>query len=315
MKKLMTVLAAAATLGALVAPATAHAADPTKLEPTKLSRGDDSRVAHLQGSTLVDGDVRLRVTGGSPYVLGESGNGYVLMVRAGDKYRVVRVAPGKAQKTLLGGSPGQVVVSGDGETFAATTSMRVASVDIRSTRTGNLVGTGDFTGYPWILDLEGDHVVVASYSKGAVDYDWQQGTTRLITKKAAYAADLANNLISYSTKDPYDGGCSVVAPITDPTARVWTSCRERVTAFSPDGQRIATVHKLSDGPGPSQVWERTIDGDLLGSYTVGGYFGAVTWESDTDLLLDANGVRKAATVRCSEGDCERTTAVCPTPDI
>lgn len=307
MKKLIAVLATAA-LAVLAVPA-AQAAAPTKIEPAKLDRGADVRVAHLEGKTVVDGDVRLPVSGASAFLLGESGRGYVLLVRAGGEYRVVRVAPGRAQKTLLGGSPAQVVVSGDGETFAATSGARFTSVDVRSTRTGNLVGTGDFAGYPRILDLDGDHVVVASFDKGAVDYDWKAGTTTRLTKKPAYSADLELDRLAYFTKDPYNGGCSVVTTLSKPRSTIWRSCRERVEAFSPDGGRIATVHKLSDGPGPGQVWERTIDGDLLASYTVGHWFDRIVWESDTDLLLDANGAKKAATVRCSEGACERASAL------
>lgn len=317
MKKLMAVLAAAAltTLTTLTAPVPAHAAEPTRIQPTKLARGADVQIAHVEGGSVVDGDVRVPVTGSSPYLLGTSGRGYVLLVRTAHDYRVVRVAPGHAQKTLLGGSPDQVVVSGDGETFAVTSQARTTSVDIRSTRSAKLVGTGDFAGSPRVLDLDGDHVVVASFSQGAVDYDWQAGTTRTITTKPAYAADLANDRLAYFTADPYEGGCTVLTSLSRPRTQLWQSCRERVEKFSPDGQRIATVHKLSDGPGPSTVWERTIDGDLLASYDVGGYFGATTWESSTDLLLEANGPHKAATVRCSGGDCERASAVRATPEI
>lgn len=314
MKKLTAVLAAAA-VSALALAVPAQAAAPTNIQPTKLPRGDDVRIAHLEGHTVVDGDRRVPVKGGSPYLLGESGDGYVLLVRGKKEYRVVRVAPGRAQKKLVGDTSTQVVLAGDGRTFAVTTSAQVTAVDVRSARTGRLVGTGDFAGYPRVLDLDGDHVVVGSFSKRAVDYNWRTGTSRKLTRKPAYAADLEHDLLAYFTKDPYNGGCSVVTTLSTPRRTVWRSCRERVEAFSPDGARIATVPKLTDGPGSGSVGERTVDGDLLGRYTVDGWFNAIAWESDTDLLMEANGPRKAATVRCSAGTCERASAVRATPDF
>lgn len=309
---------AALAAGSLLSPAVAAGPttiEPTKIEPAKLARGADLKVAHLEGRTVVDGDVRVPVAGGVPFLLGTSGNGYVLLLRASDHYQVVRVAPERSQRTLLDDLPGQIVVSDDGETFAVTSGELEAKVDIRSARSGRLVGTGNFTGHPRILDLDGDHVVVASFSQGAVDYDWRADNRSTITLKAAYAADLSSNLLAYFTEDPYNGGCSIVTSLTAPSTRLWRSCRERVTEFSPDGERIATVHKLSDGPGPSIVWERTIRGGLLGSYSVGSYFSGIEWETSTDLVMEANAQKKAATVRCSEGECERASAVRPTPDL
>jgi hypothetical protein len=102
------------------------------------------------------------------------------------------------------------------------------------------------------------------------------------------------------------GGCVRLTRLTSPTVTLWKSCRERIVAFSPNGERMATVHILSDGIGPNEVREREIDGTLLGDYST-GWFGTITFETSTNLLLDVNGDTLSATVRCSEGDCENAT--------
>ena len=101
------------------------------------------------------------------------------------------------------------------------------------------------------------------------------------------------------TKDPYDGGCTLVTRITTGT-RLWKSCTEAVAAFSTDASRIATVGILSDGVGPGRVDARTISGQHLGRYQVNaGWFGSIEFESSTALLLEVNGARKAFTARCT----------------
>ncbi len=72
---------------------------------------------------------------------------------------------------------------------------------------------------------------------------------------------------------------------------------------------MATIDILSDGIGPSYVAVRAGTGQKLAAYDVKGWFGQITFETPTALLLETNGKRKAATVRCTDSGCERATDV------
>ena len=63
--------------------------------------------------------------------------------------------------------------------------------------------------------------------------------------------------------------------------------------------------------GSSRVPLREIDGTRLASYTT-GWFSGWEWESPSALLLDVNGRRKFATVRCTLAACENATDPVPT---
>src|SRR4029079_9138913 len=121
----------------------------------------------------------------------------------------------------------------------------------------------------------------------------------IVSRHAGYVGDLSADVVGTFTKDPYDGGCTLVTRI--PTGeRLWKSCTEQVAAFNADASRIATIGILSDGPGPGRVDARTIDGKHLGRYQVAsGWFGSIGFETQTALLLDVNGARKAFTARCT----------------
>jgi hypothetical protein len=75
---------------------------------------------------------------------------------------------------------------------------------------------------------------------------------------------------------------------------------------------LTAIHILSDGIGPSDVWLRETSGPALAHYSA-RWFGIVDWESDESLLLDTYGRKKAAVVRCVVADCERASALRPTP--
>lgn len=316
MKKTIGAACAAALIATLASlPQAAAAGDTVSVNPGKLDRGADVRGPHIEGKRVVDGDVRVKVRGKQRFLLGTSGDAYVVQVLRKERFQVVRVRPGAEEVKLVQSSPEQVVLSDDGTTIAVLDKIaRRTSIDVRSAVDGELLGTGGrFRGYPSLLDLDGDHLIVASFEKGATDFDWTTGTRTTITKRPVYRADISSNRLALFTDDPYDGGCTVVAPLSRPKKKLWRSCDEAVLHFSPDGKRMVNTYILADGLGPNRVSERTVRGSLLASYKVGGFFGAIWWESDTDLLLEANGKKKAATVRCSAGDCERASDLRPTP--
>ena len=75
---------------------------------------------------------------------------------------------------------------------------------------------------------------------------------------------------------------------------------------------MATIDLLSDGIGPSYVAVRTSRPQARGVRGGQGWFGEITFETPTALLLETNGARKAATVRCTDADCERASGLSPT---
>jgi hypothetical protein len=69
---------------------------------------------------------------------------------------------------------------------------------------------------------------------------------------------------------------------------------------------MLTMHLLTDGLGPGELKLRTVRGSKLATYTT-GWFSGWQWESPGTLLLDVNGRRKSATVRCTLDACENAT--------
>ena len=98
--------------------------------------------------------------------------------------------------------------------------------------------------------------------------------------------------------------------LSDRSDTVWKSCRDRVAAFSPDGTQMLTFHILTDGLGPGEIHLREVDGTRLATWTT-GWFSGWEWESPGTLLLDVNGRRKSATVRCTLDACENATDPVP----
>ena len=315
-----TAVPSATPAGAATTSATTSAANdaPTvMIKPRALDRGPEVTTPHLEGRFVVDGDIRLRVRGKQRHLLGRSGDGYVVVVLRGEDYRAVRIRPGRRQRVLFETSPGRSVLSADGSTMATVDRIaRRTSIDVRSAVDGALIASrGGFRGYPSILDVAGDHVLTGSFENGAHDWDVRADTVEKVSRKPAYEADLGTDRLAYFTADPYDGGCSVVTTVSPPRATLWRSCREAVLAFSPDGERLVTTHKLADGLGPAKVVERTVRGDRLATYRVPFFFGLISWESSTDLVLDSYAKKQGALVRCSEGDCERASDLRPTPRL
>ena len=86
---------ATAVVGALAATlvaAPASAVPTMTIKPTKLSRGADVAIPHLEGKTVVDGSVRIKVKAPTVRLVGKSGTAYVVGTagRTGRRPRAVR---------------------------------------------------------------------------------------------------------------------------------------------------------------------------------------------------------------------------------
>jgi hypothetical protein len=321
MKLTLSVLvtgALAATLAATMPAAPASAKPLSILTPGNLTRGADVTVAHLDGKTVVDGSVRVRIKAPTVRLLGKSGSDYVVATadRQGAHGRILRVEADGTTTRLARADVFETILSGDGATVVGTKvdrSLRT-TVTAYDATTGAQLGQRSFKGFSSVLDAEGDQVLMGSGTRALV---WETGTDTVekISDDAGYIGDLSADVVGTFTKDPYEGGCSVVRRIST-GERLLRSCTERVTAFNADATRVATIALLSDGPGPGRVHARTIDGKALGRYQVrSGWFGEIRFETPAALLLDVNGPRKAFTARCTGTDCERASALKPAQSV
>jgi hypothetical protein len=313
MRHLTRSVAALAVAGSLALAAPATAAAPTiELKPGTLPRGVDVAVLHLEGHhTIVDGDRRIRTDDRLLSVLGRSGSAWLATsdTREGTRPRLVRVRPDGSARVLLRGPAAYAVdVSADGERVLSTrtathgVSTRVLVYDARS---ADLEADRTYEGSVSVLQALGARVFFGGWGPNRT-FRWNiaSDTTRRISNRVGGASSFTDDRLATYTRDPYLGGCTVVSTLSQPSQTLWKSCDERVTGFAPGGQRMATVHILSDGIGPSEVSVRKLRGKKLASYTA-QWFGAIAWEDATNLALYANGKKQAAWVRCDVADCER----------
>lgn len=320
MTRLHTAFAALAATAALIAPTVPAHAGGTPVDtvdlsrPGTLERGDDIRIAHLEGTTIVDGDLRIEV----PRVMtlmGTSGDDYVVSTRRAKRprYQVKRISADGDRTLLLRGRKALYTeLSGDGAHVIHNDNRRRTRITAYDATDGSEVAHRTFRGYAEVLDADGGTVLVTSWQRQrTVAWDLATGTRELIADRVGYQADLSTDRLAVYTEDPYRGGCTVVSTVSDPGTRLWRSCRQRVVAFSPDGALLATTDILADGAGPGEVQLRGTDGPLLTKYHA-NWFGTVQWEDDDTLLLEANGRRRGATVRCDGSACERASDVVET---
>jgi hypothetical protein len=306
--------ALAATLAATVIASPATAKPAITLTPGDLPRGADVSIAHVEGKTVVDGAVRISIKAPTVRLLGKSGSAYVVGTanKQGGHGRIFRVTAQGTQTLLAKANVYQTILSGDGARIVATKNTRTSKSTITAydATSGAQLASRTFKGYPSVLDAEADRVLIGGLDKTVL---WTTTTDSVATVKGqpGYVGDLSSDVLATFTKDPYDGGCTLVTRITTGT-RLWKSCTEAVAAFSTDASRIATVGILSDGVGPGRVDARTISGQHLGRYQVkAGWFGSIEFESSTALLLEVNGARKAFTARCTGTACERASKLRP----
>jgi hypothetical protein len=315
-----TLLALAATL-VYGAPAGAAPAE-VGIKPGTIKRGPDIVGAHLQGTTIVDGDVSIALKAKRAMLYGKWNKYYV--VATGDRewgnVKLLRVAPSGATKlirefvdpfnTVLDPDGGQVAYSmGD-----ATQKPVIEVYDLLQKQE---VAINAFGSLPNLLDFDEGMVVASffSFRVKTITWDTVGDVTVKVSRKTSNFASVVHNLIGFYSKDPFNGGCQVLAHLDDITNVLWTNCDERIDAVSPDGKRVATIPLLSDGIGPADVVVRRIGGRALAHYTISGWFGRVWWEDPTNLLMEANGKTHSAVVRCEVATCNRATALEPTPAL
>jgi hypothetical protein len=304
--------ALAAGLTALVVTGTAVAVpSTTEIKPGTLRAGADTAIPHLEGKTVVDGDVRVRVRGATVRLLGKSGAAYVVNTLNRDftVSRLLRVEADGSKTVLAEGREAQLAepqLSSDGQrVFALRYRNKGTTVRAWSVATGHMEVTRHFRGFPNILDARGDQVLLGVWGRGTLSWDLATDSVVRLTKRVGGAASLEEDLLSSFTADPYQGGCTVVSRISEAGDDLWKSCQERVESFSPGGRRMVTVHLLSDGIGPNEASVRTVSGRLVARYDVQGWFGTLTFESPKALLLEVHGKKQATTARCVKADCER----------
>ncbi len=295
------------------------AAPSVTIHPAQLDRGPDVAGPHVEGRTLVDGSTRLTFHDPVVTYLGRSGDRYVvhLMTRAGNRERVIAVGGGAPRRVLLRGvQPAEAILSDDGRDLLAarwrpgtgTTTVRVLSA-----RTGRPVAHRQLRGAVSLLDADASRVVLGGWRPArTLVWNYRSGSARLVNHHSGYLASLAAGRLASYTGDPYDGGCSVLTTLGG--QRLSRSCSERVVAISPSGHRVATVGLLADGPGSSAAHvRRAAGGRELVEYRAPYVFGRISWEDDQTLLLDTLTTRKVATVRCVAEECERASAIRPSP--
>lgn len=315
-------IAVAALSGALLlgsaAPAAA-AVPETELRPAQLERGPDVAVPHLEKHTVVDGDVRIPIDAGAVLLFGKSGDDYVVGTANKEyagRFRVHRYTADGDRTLLLRDLPiYELTLSDDGAHLAYSrfTDSRATRLKVFDATDGDLVASRRVRGFVSVLDVDGGLLVLGGWSpERTFSWDPVADTVAAISDRSGYEADISADRLAVMTKDPYLDGCSVVSTLGAPDERLWRSCRRRVDTFSPTGDRMATIHILSDGIGPSDVWLREDTGEALAHYSA-RWFGPLDWESDESLLLDTYGRKKAATVRCVVADCERASALRDTP--
>ncbi|GAA2147884.1 hypothetical protein GCM10009844_25630 [Nocardioides koreensis] len=315
-----TATAAAATLALLVGSAAPAAAVPeTVLRPAELKRGPDIAVPHVEGRTVVDGDVRIKVEAARVHLLGPSGNDYVVGTSNADgsaRFRVLRLTPSGGRTVLLRGVPiWELLLSGDGTQIAFPKAGRDSSrVRVFDATDGTTQADRTFRGSVSVLDLDEQRMVLGGWGPNRTFWwNTRSDATRRISGRTGYEASIRADRVASYTKDPYLGGCTVVTTLRG-TEPLWRSCSQRVATFAPRGTRMATIHILSDGLGPRDVLLRKPHGKVLAHYSA-QWFGALDWESDRKLLLDTNGTEKSATVRCVVADCERASDLRPVPNL
>jgi len=302
----------AAALGAALTVSTwgaapAGAREAVDVRPTHLARST-STAPHVEGNLFVQGTLRTRVGAGPARYVGLSRDGHVLI----SGHRVVRVTA-TGSRHVIARRVGSAFLAPDGETLWTQRWGRRVLVQQHDALTGWDGRKLRVSPRTTLLGGWSTRVVLTDGRRTSV-VRWRgdgrtPGRPRTLLRRHVHAVDLAHDRMAYFTRDPYEGGCSVVATVRAPHRRLWRSCTHRVESFSPGGTRMTTVDILSDGIGPNAVTLRTRRGAKLADYTVGrrGWVGQQVWAgpSDSPLTLDVHGPRWSTVAECDDAGCTR----------
>ena len=310
--RLATALVTAFVGAALLAPPAGAAVPTIDLQPENLTRGADIAVPHIDEGDFVDGTRRVELPGTFARVIGKAGDAWLVgtdAVEGKRNRRVVRVeADGTVMTILTNIDHYTAILSADGSTIAwqqfadmggKVTTYAASSAD------GEVLGEKGPANPARLLDVSADRVLFAGNTR-AFQWKFAADRTRTLVKKLVGFADIEHDLLEFFTRNPYNGGCAKLVRLSDPTTKIWRSCVDRVQEVSPDGTRFVTTDLLADGVGPGRFTLREMDGTELAIYTTGS-FVRIAWESPTTVLLDVNGLKKFATVRCTLTACENAT--------
>jgi hypothetical protein len=311
---LLGVLTAALTTAASLALPAQAAAPSVDLQPQRLARGADIAIPHIDDGDLVDGSRRVELPGTDAVLLGDSGDAWVVSawrttsVGETRARRIVRIEPdGSLRELLRPADAHATVLSEDGSRLVAVPEpgRRTSPVRVWSATDGSEIASRTFHRYPEVVAADGRRVLLRT--TGRLLW-WRVGrdSVRTVTRDLSGTASIEHDLVSVYTKDPYLGGCTRLVRLSDLGETVWRSCADRIAAFSPDGTQMITFDILTDGLGPGELHLREVDGTRLATYTT-SWFSGWEWESPDTVLLDVNGRRKFATVRCTLAACEDAT--------
>jgi hypothetical protein len=310
----VAVEAARADVSVAAARADAPQERPTRLDPERLERGTDASVPYRAGldrRDIVEDGVVTRVRADWFQLLGTRPDGrYVVLAVRGEDHSVRTLAPGgSSSRVLLDDVRGATALLGTDGTTVVTERFRSRPrrhtvLRAYDATTGELLGQRKRRGYTTALDASSTTVVHAGENGPVVSWDLATGDGTRVSRRYGYRADLLNDRLAVFTKDPYQGGCTVVSTLSDPGAELWRSCEEAVVEFSPDGSHLLTVFKLADGLGPSEARVRTVEGEQVGRYRVDGYLGQLLFEDADTALLEVATEDSSGLVRCDGPDCE-----------
>ena len=287
---------------------------PTRLDAERLERGADASVPYRAGldrRDIVEDGVVTRVRADWFQLLGTRPDGrYVVLAVRGEDHSVRTIAPGgRSSRVLLADVRGATALLGTDGTTVVTERFRSGPrrhtvLRAYDATTGELLGQRRRQGYTTALDASSTTVVHAGENGPVVSWDLATGDGTRVSRRYGYRADLLNDRLAVFTKDPYQGGCTVVSTLSDPGAELWRSCEEAVVEFSPDGSHVLTVFKLADGLGPGEARVRTVVGEQVGRYRVDGYLGQLLFEDADTALLEVATKDSSGLVRCDGPDCE-----------
>ena len=202
-RSLAAIAVAALTSTLLASPATAKPA--ITLTPGDLPRGADVAGAHLEGKTVVDGAVRVRIKAPTLRLLGKSGSAYVVGTAnaQGGHGRIYRVTADGTRTLLARSHPFETLLSGDGATIVTTRLDRKsnATISVYDVASAKRLATRTFKGFFGALDAQADRVLVGGASKTFI---WTTSTDSVgvVARDAGYIGDLSADVRRHLHQGP-----------------------------------------------------------------------------------------------------------------